>query len=471
MSEKVKRMSKKYDVIIVGAGPAGIFAALELLKNNSNLEILMLEKGKGINQRKCPMREQKIPCQKCNPCSLLSGWGGAGAFSDGKLNLTTSVGGLLSEYLTEDELENFIEYVDDIYLQFGADEEIYGNNPEKIDIIKKEAGKANLKFLPARIRHLGTEKCFTVLRNIFYMLAEKVEIRTSTEVKEIIKKGSCINGIKTTEGETINCKFVILSPGRVGSEWLKKQTAKFDLTIYNNPVDVGVRVELPAVIMEHLTQSFYESKLVYFSSQFDDKVRTFCMCPHGEVVIEYNNGITTVNGHSYKDKKTENTNFALLVSTNFTQPFKEPIAYGKHIANLANILSGGVIIQRLGDLMSGRRSTVERINHSTVTPTLNSAIPGDLSFVLPYRILSNIIEMLQALDKIAPGVFYKQTLLYGAEVKFYSMRLELSKRLETKIKNLFTVGDGAGITRGLIQASISGIVVAKEIKSRVGVLH
>lgn len=461
-------MSKQYDVIIVGAGPAGIFAAIELLKNNGNLKILILEKGKDINQRKCPMREYNIACQKCNPCSVLSGWGGAGAFSDGKLNLTTSIGGLLSEYLSEEELSDFIKYVDDIYLRFGADENIYGNNQEKIDIIRKETARANLKFIPARIRHLGTENCFTVLRNIFYSLTEKVEIRTSTEVKEVIKKDNFISGIKTTEGETINCKYVILSPGRVGSEWLKKQAIKYHLKVYKNPIDVGVRVELPAIIMEHLTQVLYESKLIYFSSQFDDKVRTFCMCPHGEVVIEYNDGITTVNGHSYKDKKTENTNFALLVSTNFTEPFKEPIAYGKHIANLANILSGGVIIQRLGDLMSGRRSTTERISHSVVIPTLNSAIPGDLSFVLPYRILSNIIEMLQALDKVAPGVFCKQTLLYGVEIKFYSVRLELSKNLETKVKNLFAVGDGAGITRGLIQASISGVIAAREIKNRLG---
>jgi hypothetical protein len=464
-------MSNKYDVVIVGSGPAGIFAALELLKNNNNIKILILEKGKNINKRKCPMREQKKPCQRCNPCSLLSGWGGAGAFSDGKLNLSTSIGGILSEYLTEKELSNFIKYVDDVYLQFGADKKIYGTSQEEIEIVKKNTAKANLKFIPVIIRHLGTENCFTVLKNIYNSLTGKIEIRTTTEVKEIIKKGNLINGVKTTEGETINCKYVILSPGRVGSEWLKRQAVKNDLKICNNPVDVGVRVELPAVIMEHLTQSFYESKLVYFSSQFDDKVRTFCMCPHGEVVIEYNGDITTVNGHSYKGKKTENTNFALLVSTNFTEPFKEPIAYGKHIANLANLLSGGVIIQRLGDLMSGRRSTIERINNSIVIPTLNSAIPGDLSFVLPYRILNNIIEMLQALDKVAPGVFCKQTLLYGVEVKFYSARLELSNNLETKIKNLFAVGDGAGITRGLIQASVSGVIAAKEIKNRLGALH
>ena len=463
-------MGKHYDVIIVGAGPSGIFAALELLKNISiDLDILILEKGKNIVQRQCPMRKQKLSCQKCSPCSLLSGWGGGGAFSDGKLNLTGSIGGHLSDYLSGEEMEQYIQYVDDIYLKFGANEKVYGTNQEEIDHIKKEAVKANLKFIPAKIRHLGTEKCFTILKNVFHLLKEKIEIRTSVEVEKIITEGNKVNGIVTTNGEIINGRYVVLSPGRVGAEWLKSQAMELGLKIYNNPVDVGVRVELPAIILEHLTHAIYESKLIYYTSLFDDKVRTFCMCPYGEVVMEYNNGITTVNGHSYRNKKTDNSNFALLVSTTFTEPFKEPIAYGKYIANLANILSGGVIVQRLGDLISGRRSTADRISHSIVTPTLKSATPGDLSFVLPYRILSDIIEMLKALDKIAPGVFRKQTLLYGAEVKFYSVRLELSKYLETKIKNLFAVGDGAGITRGLIQASMSGMIAAKKIKGRMRV--
>jgi len=460
-------MGKQYDVIIVGAGPAGIFAALELLKtNNHNLEIIILEKGKNIVQRKCPMREKNTTCQQCNPCSLLSGWGGGGAFSDGKLNLTGSIGGHLSDYLSEEELERFIKYVDDVYLQFGADEKVYGTNQEEIEYIKREAAKANLKFIPAKVRHLGTEQCFAILKNIFHLLKEKVEIRTSVEVEKIIRTGNKVNGIVTKTGEIIKSKYVILAPGRVGAEWLKKQSLELRLKVFNNPVDVGVRVELPAIILEHLTHAIYESKLIYYTSLFDDKVRTFCMCPYGEVVMEYNDGITTVNGHSYRNKKTDNSNFALLVSTTFTEPFKEPIAYGKYIANLANILSGGVIIQRLGDLITGRRSTTERISHSVVTPTLKSATPGDLSFVLPYRILSDIIEMLEALDKIAPGVFHEQTLLYGAEVKFYSVRLELSKHLETTIENLFAVGDGAGITRGLIQASMSGVIVARQIKNR-----
>ncbi|MDD5635205.1 MAG: FAD-dependent oxidoreductase, partial [Atribacterota bacterium] len=336
----------------------------------------------------------------------------------------------------------------------------------EINLIRKASAKANLKFISARVRHLGTEKCSLILNSIYNFIKNKVQIRTSTEVKEIIEKNNKIQGIITTTDEVIHSRYVVLSPGRVGSEWLKKQSLDLGLSTFNNPVDVGVRVELPAIVMEHITDIFYESKLVYYTAQFDDQVRTFCMCPHGEVVLEYNNEITTVNGHSYTDKKTNNTNFALLVSTNFTEPFKDPIAYGRFIANLANILSGGVIVQRLGDLLAGRRSTIDRIKNSAVIPTLNSATPGDLSFVLPYRILSDILETLKALDKIAPGTYCKQTLLYGVEVKFYSVRIKLSRCLETEVENLYAIGDGAGITRGLIQASISGVITAREIKSR-----
>ncbi len=460
-------MSKEYDVIIVGAGPAGIFTALELLDNSDNFpNIVILERGKNIVERNCPMRKQKIACQQCKPCSLLSGWGGGGAFSDGKLNLTGSIGGHLTDYLDDEALEELIQYVDNRYLQFGANENIYGNNQQEIDILKRKTAKANLEFIPAKIRHLGTEKCFVILKKIYDYLEKKIEIRTSVEVDEIIEEDNRVKGVVTKTGEKINGRYVILSPGRVGAEWLKRRASELKLTITNNPVDVGVRVELPATILKSITDIFYESKFIYYTSLFDDKVRTFCMCPYGEVVMEYNDGITTVNGHSYYNRKSDNTNFALLVSTAFTEPFKEPIAYGKYIAHLANILSGGVIVQRLGDLISGRRSTDDRIKHSIVTPTLKSATPGDLSFVLPYRILSDIIEMLKALDKISPGVYSKQTLLYGVEVKFYSARLALSEKLETKINNLFAIGDGAGITRGLVQASVSGVVAAREIKER-----
>lgn len=460
-------MDKKFDVIIVGAGPAGIFAALELLaQGKKDINILILEKGRDISRRKCPMREQKTDCQQCNPCSLLCGWGGGGAFSDGKLNLTVDFGGNLSDYIGDEELKKFISHVDKLYCQFGAEDSLYGNNTEEVEQIKREAARANLKFIPAHIRHLGTEQCFAVLKNIYEFLNNKIEIRTDIEVINVVRKDEETNTVITANGDRIDGKYIILSPGRVGAEWLKDLALSLGMPVFRNPVDVGVRVEVPSIILEHLTDTLYESKLIYYSTSFDDKVRTFCMCPHGEVVMEYNNGITTVNGHSYKNKKSDNSNFAILVSTTFTEPFHEPIAYGKYIANLANILSGGVIVQRLGDLMLGRRSTPDRVKNSIVTPTLSSATPGDLSFVLPYRILTDILEMLEALDNIAPGINSGKTLLYGAEVKFYSARLDLSQQLETKIKNIFAIGDGAGITRGLIQASVSGIIVAREISSR-----
>lgn len=456
---------KEYDVIIIGAGPAGIFTAFELTRKN-DLSVLIVEKGKDIGQRECPMRTKGESCFHCSPCSLLSGWGGAGAFSDGKLNLSTEIGGQLDNYIDKDKVTQLIKYVDDIYLKFGASKTVFGTDGEEIDIIKREASLANLKLIPTKIRHLGTEKCVEILKEMYEYLKNKVTIKTNTEVKKFFLDKEKVLGIETTEGEIIKGKFVVASPGRAGAEWLKNQAEDLNMKISSNPVDVGVRVEVPAITMKRLTDVIYESKLVYYTKLFDDRVRTFCMCPYGEVVTEFNDGITSVNGHSYQEHRTDNTNFALLVSTNFTEPFKEPIAYGKYIAHLANILSGGVIVQRLGDLELGRRSTPDRLRHSIVVPTLKEATPGDLSFVLPYRILSGILEMIKAMDKIAPGVYSKHTLLYGVEVKFYSSRLDVSESLETKVTNLFAAGDGAGITRGLIQASTSGIVVAREILKR-----
>ena len=456
---------KEYDVIIIGAGPAGIFTALELTKKN-NISVLILEKGKEIEKRECLMRSKNGGCFHCSPCAIISGWGGAGAFSDGKLNLSTEIGGQLDNYINKDKVAELIKYADDIYIEFGADKTVYGTDEEEIDIIKRDASLAKLKLIPTRIRHLGTEKCVEILEKMQDYLKTKIDIKTNTKVKKIlVEKGRAI-GIETEKGETIKGKYVVAMPGRADSEWLKGQAEDMGIKISNNPVDVGVRVEVPAVVMKRLTDAIYESKLVYYTQKFDDKVRTFCMCPYGEVVTEFNDGIASVNGHSYQEHRTDNTNFAILVSTNFTEPFKEPIAYGKYIAHLANILSGGVIVQRLGDLELGRRSTPDRLIHSIVTPTLKEATPGDLSFVLPYRILFGILEMLKAMDKIAPGVYSKHTLLYGVEVKFYSSRLELSDCLETKVNNLFAAGDGAGITRGLIQASTSGIIVANEILKR-----
>lgn len=457
--------NKEYDVIIIGAGPAGIFTALELTRKN-NVSVLILEKGKEIEKRECPMRSKNGGCFHCSPCAIISGWGGAGAFSDGKLNLSTEIGGQLDNYIDKDKVAKLIKYADDIYLEFGANKTVYGTNEEEIDIIKKEASLAKLKLIPTRIRHLGTEKCTKILKKMQDYLKTKIDIKTDTKVEKIlVEKGRAI-GIKTVKGETIKGKYIVAMPGRAGSEWLKEQAEEIGIEIANNPVDVGVRVEVPAITTKRLTDAVYESKLIYYTQKFDDRVRTFCMCPYGEVVTEFDDGIASVNGHSYQEHRTDNTNFAVLVSTNFTEPFKEPIAYGKYIAHLANILSGGVIVQRLGDLDLGRRSTLNRLKQSIVTPTLKEATPGDLSFVLPYRILFGILEMLKAMDEIAPGVYSKDTLLYGVEVKYYSSRLALSDCLETKVANLFAAGDGAGITRGLIQASTSGIIVANEIFKR-----
>ena len=456
---------KYYDVIIIGAGPAGIFTALELVKKD-NLSILVVEKGRRIENRNCPSRSNESGCVHCIPCSILSGWGGAGAFSDGKLNLSTEIGGQLDKYINKKEVGHLIEYADDMYLEFGASKRIYGTEKEMIENFKQQASFVGMKLIPTVIRHLGTEKSREILKRMQDHLSGIIDIQNNTKVDKILVEDKKVIGIKTEKGNVVKGKYVIAAPGRVGAEWLKKQAHELKIKIDNNPVDVGVRVEVPAITMKHLTDVIYESKLIYYTKLFDDRVRTFCMCPYGEVTTEFNDGITYVNGHSYQEHSTDNTNFALLVSTHFTEPFKQPIAYGKYIANLANILSGGVIIQRLGDLELGRRSTQDRIENSIVTPTLKGAIPGDLSFVLPYRILTDIIEMLKVMNEIAPGVYSKHTLIYGAEVKFYSSRLKLSECLETRIENLFAIGDGAGISRGLIQASVSGIIVADEILKR-----
>jgi len=454
----------KYDVIIVGAGPAGIFAALELIEKN-NLSILMLDRGQDINQRKCPA-SRGYECVHCDPCAVLSGWGGAGAFSDGKLTLSAEVGGWLNQYVSLRELEELVNYVDGVYLKFGATEHVYGLNLERIEEIERRASLAGLKLVRQRIRHMGTEKCAQTLRKMRQALNDKVEFKPGTDVKGLIVKDDVVEGVETVDGGKFFGKYVIVAPGRSGAEWLQTEAQALGLKTLNNPVDVGIRVEVLASVMEELTNVLYEPKLIYYSKSFDDQVRTFCVAPYGEVITESYDGVLTVNGQSYAERKTENTNFAILVSTSFTEPFKEPIAYGKYVARLSNLLSGDVIVQRLGDLESGRRSTPERMARSVVTPTLKNATPGDLSFVLPYRYLADIREMLVALDKIVPGINSRDTLLYGVEVKFYSSRLQLSNCLETKIRNLFTVGDGGGVTRGLIQASASGVIVAREIVKR-----
>ena len=460
-------MPQKYDVIIIGGGPAAIFAALEL-SQAADLNILLIEKGRDIDERHCPARDTGKPCVPCSLCNLVCGLGGAGAFSDGKLTLSPLVGGRLSEYLGESVTQELIGYADDIYLKFGAPNKLYGTG-KKVDQLRERAETAGLKLIPVPVRHLGTEHCRLVLKSMWDNLSPRIESRLETEACNISVDGGKVKGVETGGGEKFGCDYLILAPGREGADWLTTEAERLQLTMHSNPVDVGVRVEVPAVVLADLTNYLYESKLEFMSRSFDDRVRTFCMCPGGEVIMESTGGgdpVITVNGHSYAERKTRNTNFALLVSTAFTRPFNQPIAYGKYLARLANILSGGVLLQRLGDLREGRRSTPERIKMGLVKPTLKDATPGDLSFALPYRYLTGIVEMLEVMDRLAPGVASPDTLLYGIEVKFYSSRPQLSPGLETEVGNMFAVGDGAGVSRGLIQASVSGIVAAREILKR-----
>lgn len=453
-----------YDVIIVGSGPAGIFAALELIRDEK-LKVLVLEKGPDIDKRKCPERRTGR-CAHCEPCRITSGWGGAGAFSDGKLTLSTEVGGWLSDYVGKKELAGLIDYADGIYREFGAPTEVHGADEDKISELSRQAVLADLRLVPQRVRHIGSDRAADILKLMKNRLESKVDIKTKTQVANIlVEKGKAV-GVKTSKGEEILGERIIVAPGREGADWLSKEVRRLGLKPVNNAVDIGVRVELPAVVFEPLTRDTYEPKLIYTTRSFQDQVRTFCVCPYGLVASESTDSVITVNGHSYADKKTENTNFALLVSTTFTEPFNEPITYGRSIAKLANLLGDGIIVQRLGDLVEGRRSTPERIARGTVVPTLE-ATPGDLSFVLPYRYISDIKEMLEALDRMAPGTNSRNTLLYGVEVKFYSSRLKLTDKLETEIDNLYAVGDGAGVTRGLMQSSASGVVAARAILSKV----
>lgn len=457
-------MKKYYDVIIVGAGPAGIFTALELI-SKSNLKIVIIEKGKDIEKRTCYI-ETSGKCLSCKVCNMLNGWGGAGAFSDGKLNLSPEIGGFLLEYIPKEELMDLINYVDEIYVEMGAPQKVYTPEKNEIEKIKKTASKYGLIFIPTKIRHIGTEKCKEILKNLKEVISKKADIIFENPVSKILTSGKKVKGVKLKEGTEILADYVVIAPGRAGSSWLEAEAKRLKLPTKINPVDIGVRVEVPASIMEELTSLCYEPKFIYYSKTFDDPVRTFCVNPYGEVIIENVEGVWTVNGHSYSYKKTDNTNFAILCSTYFTEPFKDPILYGKGIAKLANFLGKKVLVQRLGDIKKGRRSTETRISKNPVKPSLKIATPGDLSFVIPYRYLVNILEMFEALDKIAPGINSPYTLLYGVEVKFYSIRFELSRYLETQIKNLFIAGDGAGITRGLIQASVSGIIIAREIIKR-----
>lgn len=443
-----------YQVVIIGAGPAGLFAAMHLEREGIS-PVLLLEQGPDLNDRH---RDQ--------PCGILCGWGGAGAYSDGKLILSPEVGGFLGDLLCVDELNSLIEEVDCTYQVLGAPAEVYGGDQDAIEVLKARARHAGLIFVPTRLRHIGTENCKSVLRNIRKRLQDRVEIRTLCRAQHLLTEGSVVRGVSLETGETVKAECVIAAPGRSGSVWIREEARRLGIPSVPSPVDIGVRVEVPAEILAPVCHALYEVKLIHYSRTFDDKVRTFCMNPRGEVVLENYNGLVTVNGHSYSHSKTENSNFAILVSSYFTEPFDDPISYGQYIARLANLLGRGVIVQRLGDLQAGRRTTSVRLERCLTRPTLKAAVPGDLSFALPYRHLTDILEMIEAIDTLAPGINSRHTLLYGVEVKFYSQRLKVTPDLETPIRNLFVIGDGAGITRGLIQASVSGVVAARAAARR-----
>ncbi|MBO4347919.1 MAG: NAD(P)/FAD-dependent oxidoreductase [Lachnospiraceae bacterium] len=452
----------KYDVIIVGAGPGGIFSAYELTKIDSNLKIAIFEAGNPLEKRKCPIDGVKVKtCIKCPTCAIMNGFGGAGAFSDGKYNITNQFGGSLYEYIGKNEAIDLMKYVDEINLAYGGEgTKLYSTADTKI---KKMCLENGLHLLDAQVRHLGTDINYVVLENLYNYLKDRVEIFFRTPVETVKKLEDGGYSVITESGE-YECDKCIISVGRSGSKWMESVCNDLDIPTKSNRVDIGVRVELPAEIFSALTDELYESKIVYRTEKFEDLVRTFCMNPHGAVVNENTNGIVTVNGHSYEDpaKHTENTNFALLVSKHFSEPFKDSNGYGESIAKLSNMLGGGVIVQRFGDLVRGRRSNTSRIQEGYVTPTL-AATPGDLSLVIPKRILDGIIEMIYALDKICPGTANDDTLLYGVEVKFYNMEVELDNNLETRNKGLFVIGDGSGVTHSLSHASASGVYVARYI--------
>lgn len=460
-------MNEKFDVAIIGAGTAGIFSAYELNKLNPDLNIVMIDLGSGIEQRKCPILGTNKICVRCKSCSIMNGFGGAGAFSDGKFNFTTEFGGWLNEYLPSNKVMELIEYVDSVNVEFGATTERFSTYTNEAKKLEKKALESDLHLLQASVKHLGTENNLAILQKQYDFLKGKVEIRTKTSVNSIDVTDSGYK-LDCSNNETITCDYLIAAPGRSGAEWFSTECKKLGLNLINNQVDIGVRVELPATVFEHITNTVYEAKLLYRTKQYGDTVRTFCMNPYGHVVSEKVDGCITVNGHSYTDPKlrSENTNFALLVSNKFTEPFNEPYQYGKRIASLSNMLAGGVLIQRFGDLIKGVRTNEHRLSKSFTKPTL-TATPGDLSLALTKRHLDNIIEMIYALDKIAPGTANYDTLLYGAEVKFYSARIELNKNLETALPNMYAIGDGAGVTRGLSQAAASGVYVARNINSKI----
>ncbi len=451
-----------YDVIIVGAGPGGIFSAYELIKLRPELRVAVFEAGHPLAKRHCPIDGRKIKtCVNCKSCSIMSGFGGAGAFSDGKYNITNKFGGTLYKYIGREQALDLMRYVDTINMACGGEgTKLYSTSGSEF---KKICLQNKLNLLDASVRHLGTDINYIVLANLYDDLKTKMDWFFDEPVENIIADTDGSYEIHTTK-RTVSCAKCIVSVGRSGSKWMEKVCRDLNIKTNSNRVDLGVRVELPAVIFEHLTNALYESKIVYRTEKFEDDVRTFCMNPHGVVVNENTNGIVTVNGHSYEDPAmhTENTNFALLVAKTFSEPFKDSNGYGESIARLSNMLGGGVIVQRFGDLMRGRRSNVKRLEEGLVQPTL-AATPGDLSLVLPKRILDGIVEMVYALDKIAPGTANDDTLLYGVEVKFYNMEVVVDNNLESSHPGLYIIGDGSGITHSLSHASASGVYVARHI--------
>ena len=450
-----------YDVIIIGAGPGGIFSAYELMKQDENLKIAVFDAGHSLEQRHCPIDGEKVKsCISCKTCAIMNGFGGAGAFSDGKYNITNDFGGTLYEYIGRQKALELMKYVDTINMSHGGEgTKMYSTAGTDL---KKVCLQNKLKLLDASVRHLGTDVNYVVLKNLYDEMKEHMDFFFDTPVEKIqVKEDGYLVSTKDAE---YACKKCMISVGRSGSKWMQEVCKELKIPTLSNRVDLGVRVEIPAEIFSHLTDELYESKIVYRTEKFEDNVRTFCMNPYGIVVNENTNGIVTVNGHSYDspDLRTENTNFALLVAKHFSEPFKDSNGYGESIARLSNMLGGGVIVQRFGDLVRGRRSNQKRIEEGLVTPTL-SATPGDLSLVLPKRILDGIMEMIYALDKIAPGTANDDTLLYGVEVKFYNMEVELDENLQSRYPGLYIIGDGSGVTHSLSHASASGVYVARHI--------
>lgn len=467
-------MNKNYDVVVVGAGPAGIMACYELYLKQPELKVLLIDKGQDVMNRHCPIKEKKIkscPIIKnnepgCLPaCSITAGFGGAGAYSDGKFNITSEFGGWLTDYLSTDEVEDIIQYVDNLYLKHGATKEITDPTTDKVKEIEHRGYAVGLKLLRAKVRHLGTEENLRIMTEMSTKLKEHIDMLFKTAVKEVLVEDNRAKGVILENGEVINAKKVVLAPGRDGSAWLTKVLKKHGLELYNNQVDIGVRVETSNIVMKEINNNLYEGKFIYNTS-VGTKVRTFCSNPSGHVVIENHSGTMLANGHAYHDPKlgSKNTNFALLVSHTFSEPFNEPNEFAHEVSRLANKLSNGsVMVQRYGDIKRGRRTTEKRLKEGYTVPTLKEAVPGDLGLVLPYNTMKSIIEMIEALDKVTPGIANEHTLLYGVEAKFYSARPKVREGFECEIDDLYVAGDGAGLTRGLAQAGANGIIVARHI--------